>query len=226
MTLLLLAVALAAPPPDGAYALEVAMVSSTKAPVVGWISATTRSTSLVVLSRTEAGLQAEQSTCAVEVEGGAPARTTVPPAFIASLPRQTYPVQVNADGSLHADPGPSWVGQAPDGTVLDQEGDGHPGATIWVDVPVLGRAQIYVAQHAHTTWHGRWTGDAVQGTIEVKTMEQRTLGATHKLLSHDRPTRLEEEGSGFVLVPLAPGSEPSCAAAAQALTSHHAARSL
>jgi len=214
-------------PAAGHYALEVRLTSSTKAPFVGWVQAVTSSASLVQLTEEADGtLVATQTACDVQIDGGAPARTEVPPSFVANLPVQRYPLELSAaaDGgvSLDADPGPSWVGQGPDGALLDHENDGHPGATVWVQIPVFGRVEVYVKQHAHTRLHGAWAHDHAEGRVEVVAMQQQTLGASHKLLASDRPTRVVDEGS-FVLLPV---TEPTCEAARRAVTSHHAARSL
>jgi len=206
-----------APPPGpvaGDYALVVRFTTATRAPFVGWVHADTITTSRVRLSEGSDGWAAEQVTCEVEIDGGAPARTTVPPAFVASLSPQRYAIRTGEAGrALRADPGPTWVGQQADGTVLDQEGDGHPGATVWVDVPVIGRVDVYVAQHAHTVLDGQWTPAGAVGRVEVITMNQRTLGASNRLLASDRPTRLVEDGSRFALVPIPEGT---CVAARQA----------
>jgi hypothetical protein len=192
----------------GAYALEVEVVTETKLPVIGTKQVHTVSWSLVSLSQDGSGWIQEQRVCSVDVRGGGPARTTLPPAFLAAMPRQRFPVEVGE--RYRADGGPTALGMESDAAlpmspedpaVLDSDGDGHPGVTVWVDVPMLGRVDMYVAQRAHTVLDGVVTGTGAEGIAVVKRMEQRTLDASHHLLVANPPIVPVEGASRFRLLP-------------------------
>ena len=70
----------------GPYALEVTIVTESRLPVIGTKRVTTTSQVLARLREGPEGWVQEQRTCAVLVEGGGPATTTIPPAFVAALP--------------------------------------------------------------------------------------------------------------------------------------------
>lgn len=203
------ATAFASGPEPGPHLLQVDVATEAKVPVVGWVPVTTRSLVLAELARDGDGFRVTQRVCDVRVLGGKPAVTTMPPALIAAIPPQVYPLSVRQEGTtlrIAADPGPTRVGQDGQGAPVDFEGDGRPGATVWLDVPVLGRVEVYVAQLGHTRWAGTWTEAGGAGRAEVVILEQRTLGASHAMFTGDRPTRVLSEASRFRLVPLAAGA--------------------
>jgi len=206
----------------GPYALEVEVVTETKLPVVGTKQVHTISSVLAELRRDGDGWVQEQRTCDVQVVGGGPAQTTIPPGFLASLPVQRIPLEL-VDGGYRVDGGPVTVGADPssplplernDGAVRDSDGDGQPGVTVWVDAPVVGRVEMYVAQRAHSVLEGRLTEGGASGRVVVKHMEQRTLGASNRLLAVNPTIRPVEEASTFRLLPI---DRADCAAVRAAL---------
>lgn len=213
----MLAALAAAQPVPGTYLLELDVATEARVPVIGWTPILTRSVVLAELERAGDDWTITQRVCDVRVIGGRPAITTMPPALIAGIPVQRYPLRVTeAPGgwSIEADPGPTRLGEDPTGAPVDVDHDGRPGATVWLDVPVLGRVEVYVAQVGHTRWAGGWSGDRASGRTEVLTLAQRTLGASHTMFAGERPTRVVPERSVFRLVPLSPGADCGGAAAA------------
>lgn len=200
----------------GEYALSVEVATDAEVPVVGTKRVRTRSLLHVDLRRVGDGWVQTQRTCAIEVRGGGPAETTMPPAFVAAIPLQDVPVRLYG-GRYLADGGPVTVGARPDAplprtvddpNVLDFEGDGKPGATVWVDVPVFGRVDMYVVQRAHSVLDGMVDGNGgVQGQVRMMSMEQRTLDATRRLLVANPPISPVDADSSFSMRPVAAGSD-------------------
>jgi len=197
----------------GPYALEVTIVTESRLPVIGTKRVTTTSQVLARLREGPDGWVQQQRTCAVLVEGGGPATTTIPPAFVAALPVQEIPVDLS-DG-YRVDGGPTTLGAEADGPlprraedpgVKDSDGDGQPGVTVWVDAPVVGRVEMYVVQRAHSVLLGKRTETGAEGAVDVRQMEQWTLGASHKLLAANPTLTVVAEASRFRLVSVAEGS--------------------
>jgi hypothetical protein len=202
--------------PEGRYALELDVATDVRLPVVGWQRVVTRSVLLVQVDGEGAQVRHQQDLCGVEVIGGKPATTVIPQAFIAAYPQQSYAVQLEPAGlgwSLMADMGPTYVGYDPTrsgGTlpeeatdaVVDFEGDGRPGATVLLEVPVLGTIELYIVQHAHTRLLGVIADGRASGRVDVQTLDQNTIGATHRLFMGERPVRVVDEASRFRMEPL------------------------
>jgi hypothetical protein len=213
MTVALIAAAFALQP--GTYALNVEMVTETKVPVLGDTRVHTRSAAVVQLSVDGGQWSQSQRTCAVDVWSRGPARTIMPPALLASLPVQRFEIDVDGERYV-ADGGPVTIGASATGPLpvdladaraLDTDGDGHPGATMWLDVPVLGRVELFVAQRAHSVFEGVLDGDGgVSGGVRVVSMEQQTLGASRSMFHTSPAMRAVPEASRFELRPLPPGA--------------------
>jgi hypothetical protein len=225
--LLWLSPALALQP--GPYALEVDVVTETKLPVVGTKQVHTVSAVLVGLSQEGARWFQEQRTCEVLVSGGGPAKTTIPPAFVAALPVQRIPVELG-EGTYRVDGGPETLGADPsvplpkngdDPSVRDPDGDGKPGVTVWVDAPVVGRVEMYVAQRAHSVLEGTLGDGGASGQVVVQQMEQRTLGASNSLLAVNPKIYPVAGASRFRLVPI---ERSDCDAVREALRGPPVAR--
>jgi hypothetical protein len=150
-------------------------------------------------------------------------KTTLPPAFVQAMPSPTYTIVLGADGSYEADPGPVAAGFRDDGgalpetpddpRVLDWDRDGLPGATILVDVPILGHAVLQVAQRGHMRYRGARTGpDTFEGRAHTLRMEQRTLASSHPLLGRSLESVPLDEESTFRMTRLPPDAAEGCAA--------------
>lgn len=214
-----------APDLAGTWRLEVVLASTAKVPVVGDVEGASVSVLEVTIARDGDGWTQRQEVCGVRVKGGGKvARTTLPEAFVRSIPPRTYPAAIDArDGRWHyrADTGLEAVGWDPSAArfperpgaagVVDSDGDGDPGATIRMRVLGLGTEEMYIAQRAHTVLDG-WVvdPDRIEGRVNVLALDQTTLGASHPLL--DRPSGIQpdEASSRFTLTRVPPGT--ACAA--------------
>lgn len=239
---LMLGLALAAPAPErpplaeGRYAMEVVVASASQVPVFGETRVFTRSLLLAELRWEGDVLVQSQHLCAVDVSDDSRlASTVIPPAFVAAFPEQSFPVAyARREGGWHLvlDPGEVLVGydataggmpQEPDDpAVLDWDHDGAPGATVQLEIPVLGRVDIHIAQRGRSVFVGRVEDGGVRGHVQVVTLEQRTLSASHPLFRANPPIRALPELSTFTLRPLPDAS--GCEAVRGALASRVSAR--
>jgi hypothetical protein len=205
-------------PPDwaweGTYAAELRIGTLTRVPLVGSERSVTASLLLVEVERRGDGWVQHQKVCGVAVRSRL--RMTVPDAFVHSIPARTYTsVRAGAGEARRytADLGVEAIGFDPsltggelpkDGAapgVLDSDGDGHPGATVVGHFPLFGRVRLYVAQRSHLVLTGRQTGeDRIEGGVEIRLLEQRTLGASNGIFRRTLETRPDPATSGFVMV--------------------------
>lgn len=215
MLSLLLSVAAAVEPPElvGHWRMELVLTTRVLLPVLGGMESWTRSILDVEILRRGEQLWQRHRTCAVEL-GAKPslARTVVPPAFIAALPERSYPLdlQWTPEGwrSL-ADPLPLAVGFDPakgpmprelgDPALVDFDGDGQPGASVEVEVPMLSlTGQVWVVQEGHTVFLGEeLSADRIAGRAELRLLQQHSLGATHRWLVSNPQLRVVPEQSRF-----------------------------
>lgn len=209
-----------APPPleAGEYVMVVEVESLSKVPVAGTTSVTTRSLLRVQLVQDAVGWTQRQEVCAVDIATTTRATTILPQAFVEAVPVTSYPVQLIRDGEgwrYAADPGPNHIGFDPgvtggavprkkgDPGVVDFEGDGHPGATVLLDVPVIGSVRMYVAQKGWSRYAGTiGTDGVISGGVETLLTEQRTLGASLGLFAVDPQTTPVPESSRFRIEPV------------------------
>lgn len=200
----------------GIYGMEMSIRTATQVPFFGETIVETRSVLRVEVVSDAQGLRQRQKVCAVNVHSNAKAATTtIPQSFISALPSKEYEIYqqaINGRWRFSADPGPDAVGfdpalaQIPSGArdpgVLDPDGDGHPGATVNLKVPVFGRVDVYVIQRGHSLLDGEVTADGrVSGQVEVLLLEQRTLGASNPLFVANPPVRVLEDNP-FTMVPV------------------------
>lgn len=212
-----------APPiQPGAYVMVVEVGSTSKVPVAGTANITTRSLLQVDLSQDpDGGWTQTQKLCAVEVESDTRATTILPQTFIDAVPDKAFPVRLieGASGwSYAADPGPNHIGYDPetsggvvptrrnDPGVVDFEGDGHPGATILLNVPVLGDVRMYITQFGWSQFRGEVTEGGVEGKVLSLAAESRTLGASIGLFAADATITPVPERSRFQLRPIPAGT--------------------
>jgi hypothetical protein len=217
------AVGLASPEPaiaPGRYALELVVATATQVPVMGETLVYTRSLSQVDVFVQDGVTYQTQRLCSVTVEdNNRLADTRIPDAFIKSFPVQTYAVSLTPTGgggvAYFADPGSVAIGFDPkdtagqvpvspdDPNLLDYDGDGKPGATVNLVVPMLGAIELYIAQRGHSVMTGEVRGGTVHGEVDVRYFSQRTLAASNSLFHANPPMRHLDE-SWFRLSP-APG---------------------
>lgn len=210
----LLANAQAAAPPDltGTWKLDLVVATRVVVPVIGGLANWTTTTMLVTIEARPEGLMQTQKVCAIQI-GSRPhlASSVIPPAFVRSIPVRTFPIflsQTTTGWNSLADPGPLAVGFDPrqgpipvDGDPqgsLDFEGDGKPGATVQVEVPLVGlQGDVWVVQHGHTIMQGTDVrSDYVRGKATVVFLEQHTIGATHPWLMSS-PKVTQDPGNSY-----------------------------
>lgn len=234
LTGLLLATALAAPPPltEGRHALLMHAATHSRLPVLGDRPGSSEAWVLVDVGPAGAtGADAMQTPCTVQMFGaGERASVRLGPGFLEAMgSKQTrFALTPDAEGwAVDIDLGTDHVGYDPAVTggalpqranapgVLDHEGDGNPGATVIVDVPVFGAMEIYIAQQAHTSLHGRVAEDgSLGGQLTGHVLEQRTLGATNPLMRVSPRMRPDPDRSHWWMVPVPSGTTCETVAAA------------
>ena len=192
----------------GTYRLDLSSASEAKVPVLGWQRSETRSVSLVTWAE---GGSWSHHVCSAEIHDNAPlARTELPPAFIDHLPLTRARVKATGD-RLRVDLGVEVVGWDPaitgalptgpdDPGVVDHEGDGRPGATVWVHISGLGSHAIEVAQVSQVVLEGSRSESGWTGTLTTIRLEQVVLGADKKMLDKTLELRPKDAESHFSLV--------------------------
>ncbi len=211
----------------GAWALRLETATTAIVPVLGATRGGSISVSAVTVDAGPDGsLRFTHRPCTVEMVGaGGRARMSVSPSFVAAIPAKTTAARLTAEG-WRIDLGLDVVGydpavaaappRAPDHPAIrDFDADGHPGATVRLDVPVLGAVELYVAQAAHVVLErGRPAAGGLRGQVRTLRFEQSTLGASHKLFAANPEIRPDPARSSFLL---APAAGPGCPAALAAL---------
>jgi hypothetical protein len=152
------------------------------------------------------------------------ARIVFPKKFIASLAAPAYPIRIEGHGKgwrYRADLGIEHIGYKPmpgngslptksdDPSVYDWDGDGHPGATLKLSLPLLPDGELRVVQRDHSVLDGRIVGNGrVEGDIDVRLFEQRIIGALPSFLNRSAEIQPDPQGSRFSITPIPP--ETSC----------------
>ena len=207
---------------QGRYALSLHTVTRTRVPFLGWTSSETTSDVLVDIRDGDDGARWQrQEVCDVRISSrGASARIVVPDAFVASLPIKHIPIRLtpHPDGTVayRADLGVDEVGfdsarargdvprTVDDPAVIDSDRDGKPGATIRIEAPVLGRAELYVVQRGSMILTGTLLDEGgVAGTVTLGPVEQHTIAASNNLLVSSPRIEPVSEESWFRLTPVA-----------------------
>ena len=212
---LLIGPAVAQVPPPGLYVLETEVVTQSQVSIFGRNRVVTTARALAEVAESDDGLRLHQTTCSIEVVDGSRAITTIPPLFIQSLPRLEYRLEANESGFVLRD-GEQRVGlvgtpaQFPtsprDPAVADTDGDGRPGATIELRVPVLGTIDIYVVQRTRTELAGSYVDGRGAGQVNVLSFEQVTIGASNPLFRVTPNLAPQSEESAFLLIPVDSGT--------------------
>jgi len=206
--------AIASVPTEGIYALETQVVTTSQVPIFGKNRVTTVTRALVEITSRPPGLGVRQRTCSIDVDSTSSARTVIPGAFIAGLPELRYSL-VEADGGFQLD-GTQVVGlfeerdtlprRGSDPSVRDMDGDGKPGATIRLEIPMIGEVDVYVVQQTRAILTGRLAEGGAEGRVEVVSIDQRTIGASNPVFKAS-PKLVPVEGEGhFALWPVRDGT--------------------
>ena len=219
---LLLSSALAAPAPvsEGLHALFMRSATQARLPVLGDRPGASEAWVLVELTQAGSGTaSAVRTPCSVRMLGaGERAHVRLGPGFLEAMGARstTWHFTPEQTGwSVETDLGVDHVGYDPEATggvlprhaeapgVVDHESDGNPGATVIVDVPLLGEQEIYIAQRAHQSLHGRLSEDGMmEGGIEGHALDQQTLDATNALMKLSPEMRPDPARSAWWMVPV------------------------
>jgi hypothetical protein len=209
--------------PPGSYRLEMIMASILRLPFFGSSKSASRSISLVEIRREGDTLIQSHKVCDFRLlDDSAMIKMIFPEKFVAALGEHSYPVQLERDSQgwrYRADLGIERIGYRPgpgdhvlptaadDPSVYDWDGDGHPGATLKLSVPLLPEGELYVVQRGHSILNGRiLEAGRIEGSIDVQTFEHRVLGARPAFLNKSPEIRPDPKKSRFALTAVAQGS--------------------
>ena len=207
----------------GSYRLEMIMASITRIPFFGSSKSASKSVSLVEIRKDGTELIQSHQVCDFRVlEDSAMIKMVFPDKFIAALAKHTYPIRIEKDAQgwrYRADLGIERIGYKAgsgdsklpttidDPAVYDWDGDGHPGATLKLSVPLLPDGELYVVQRGHSVLNGRLSQPGkIEGAIEVDGFEQRVLGAWPSFLNRSPEIEPNPKESRFSLAAISPGS--------------------
>ncbi|HXV49364.1 MAG TPA: hypothetical protein VEB61_11215 [Candidatus Binatia bacterium] len=209
----------------GSYRLEMILTSMTRIPLFGSSKSSSKSVSLVEIRRDGDSFIQSHKVCDFRVlEDSAMIKMVFPDKFIAALAEHSYPIVVEKDGKgwrYRADLGVERIGYRPTGPdeklptkmddpgVYDWDGDGHPGATLKLSVPLLPDGELYVVQRGQSILTGRVVQPGkIEGGIEVRNFDQRVLGAWPGFLAKSPEISPEPKESRFTLAPVS--NDSSC----------------
>lgn len=208
----------------GTYRLEMIMASTARIPFFGTSKSASKSVSLVQIRRDGNGWSQSHKVCDVRVLDSGVIKMEFPEKFIAALVNHTYPIQLEKDAqgwTYRADLGMERIGYRTDGTgdklpakiddaaVFDWDGDGHPGATLKLSVPLLPAGELYIVQRGQSILSGRvLQAGRIEGTLEVRQFDQRVLGARPSFLARSPEIEPNAKESRFTLSQIA--ADSSC----------------
>ncbi len=209
--------------PPGTYRLEMIMVSTTKIPFFGSSKSASKSVSLVEIRRDGNTLTQSHKVCDFRVlEDSKMIKMVFPEKFIAALGNHTYPIELEKDQQgwrYRADLGVERIGYRNNGSedklpskiddpaVFDWDGDGHPGATLELSIPLLPSGELYVVQRGQSILKGRILQPGkVEGSIDARVFEQRVLGAWPSFLARSPDIEPDPKESRFALSPVPAGT--------------------
>jgi hypothetical protein len=201
----------------GMYRLEMILASIARLPVFGVFKSASRSVSLIEVRSDSTGLLQRHEVCDFHVlQDSAIIKMVFPDKFVAALAKPSYPIQVEKDAEgwrYRADLGIERIGykttstesslptKLDDPLVYDWDGDGHPGATLKISVPLLPDGELYVVQRGQSILNGRITGRGrVEGSIEVRSFEHRVLGGWPGFLNRSPEIVPDPDGSRFTMI--------------------------
>lgn len=207
------------PLPSGRYRLEMIMATVSRLPFFGSSKSASKSVSLVEVRREEPNLMQSHQVCTFGVlEDSALIRMIFSDKFVAALAKHTYPVQIEKDNQgwlYRADLGVERIGyrtdladgkpptKIDDPAVYDWDGDGHPGATLRLSVPLLPEGELYVVQRGHSLLSGKInTPGRIDGAIEVRSFEHRVIGARPSFLNRSAEIEPDPKASRFSMSPV------------------------
>jgi hypothetical protein len=202
--------------PAGTYRLEMIMASTTKIPFFGTSKSASKSVSLVEIRRDGSGAIQNHRVCDFRVlDDSAMIKMVFPEKFIAALAKHSYPIELEKDAqgwTYRADLGIEIIGyrangadeklptKIDDAAVFDWDGDGRPGATLKLSVPLLPAGELYIVQRGQSILTGRVIQPGkIEGGIEVRQFDQRVIGARPGFLAKSPEIEPNAKESRFTL---------------------------
>ncbi len=154
----------------------------------------TRTDTWVVVTLTQTGdiMRWHQRTCKVVMAPVAGVKTSLPAATIRKLPVADIRLDRGADGLWRGAWDAYW-------SAADLDGDGHPGVSVRVDVPLCA-GEVYVTMQTHTQAQASWVGTSLLGELHV-TMQQQVIGASNLCLRLGRKQQRQTFVGVFTLTP-------------------------
>jgi hypothetical protein len=203
---------------SGTWGIELSLVSASKIPVLGDMDSTTITYGRLHSQRGEDGWTQRYEVCDVDlVDRGSVVTSSIPEAFVDALPERT--VRPHSSASAHGwrfqmDLGATHMGYDPaisarpptspsDPAITDPDGDGAPGATVVVSVPLFSDVEIHITQGTTLAIDGAWMGpDTIRGQAHVSYLEQNVVGASNRLFARSPSIQPVNELSTFTMVRL------------------------
>lgn len=208
--------------PPGLYRLEIRMASRVELPRLGELAGATMSVSEARVEHGAEGVRQRHHVCRLwDASAASWGGLVFPEEFVAALdaPRYEVVLEPSADGGLgyRADLGverigfasgaapeaarPSGVPTRPeDPRVRDWDGDGRPGATLRLRLPVLPDAELWIVQRGRALLDGEVVAPGrVEGSVRVVEFAQEVIGARPAFLRRTPRQSPDPDGSRFVL---------------------------
>lgn len=219
--------------PPGRYRLEIRLASKLELPRLGEVAGATASISEARVEHgVDGGVRQRHRVCALwDATAARWGGLLFPEAFVAALDGPRYGVMLDrtADGRVRylADLGRERIGFAPrpggapgsaaalptrpaDPRVRDWDGDGQPGATVRLRLPLLPDAELWIVQRARAMLDGAVVAPGrVEGGVRVMEFDQEVIGARPAFLRRTPRQRPDPQASRFRLVRVEGAEEPS-----------------
>lgn len=204
---------------SGTWHLRMRTSTEASIPIIGTTRIHTTTHLLVHIEKKQSGVfHQTQRTCVVDsIPDRSLTRTVLPPSFIQNLPVKTYPIKIasktdntwsyNADlrqqhVGYKAELATSGIPQDKDHpAVFDWDGDGNPGATVLIDIPLFGDVAVYILQTNHTLLHGQVrNSNLIEGHTKMLLLGQRTIGASNRLLAANPTLNIGKGHTAFEMM--------------------------
>jgi hypothetical protein len=214
-----------APPPDpgGTWAVELTMVTAAKVPVLGSLDSVTVTTGRLRTVDTSDGVAQQYEVCEVSVEDqGSIVTSSIPEAFVHALPSRIVNPTTWATtqgwgysldlGATHVGYDPALSGGRPTTdadhpATVDADGDGAPGATVLISIPMFSDVEIHITQGTRMALDGSWVDDdLITGQVLVTYLEQNVVGASNRLFARSPSVQPVHDRSTFTMVRVPDGA--------------------
>jgi hypothetical protein len=153
------------------YALVEKLPVEVRHPIgFGWARAETTARWLVDLPATEGDVTWTAKLCDLSTEPTFGAVTTYPSAFVDATPLRVRTARF-VDGTFHSGPFVEKIGGD------DDDHDGHPGVTVSIAHPFVGKGEVWIRQEAELSYVGVLDDAEIRGLVTWEP-RQKLLGAS------------------------------------------------